>query len=114
MSTWRHMWPEVSWPSSAAEATTPKLLQSGEPSTLEVHDEQQKKEHKLLVRRNEHMWNNTKWRDIRGVLQGAYVQWFGLEVMHWFVFLRYGWYPPNWFQMPVFPEKLKDGKTAAV
>lgn len=86
MTTWRHMWPEVSWNDDASQTQR-------EGRVNEHH----------LVRRNEHVWDNAKWRDIRGVLQGAYVQWFGLEIMHWFVFLRYGWYPPHWFQMPIFP-----------
>lgn len=103
MSTWRHMWPEVSWKSKATPSTTP----ASTSATLDgATASSQVEQHSRLIRRNEHVWDNSKWRDVRGLLQGVYFQWFGLEVMYWFVFLRYGWYPPNWFQMPVFPEKV--------
>lgn len=88
MSTWRHMWPEVSWPARHVDGEKPqRVSRMG------------------LARRNEHVWDNSSWRDVRGFLNGVYVQWFGLELMHWFVFLRAGWYPPHWFQLPIYPEQ---------
>lgn len=95
MTTWRHMWPEMSWP------------QKGHPSPASDSDNSPRTPVAgLLVRREQHIWDDSKWTDIRGFLQGLYVQWFAYEIMHWFVFMRSGWHPEFWYQLPQFPENI--------
>lgn len=94
MTTWRSMWPERRYLKgevmSTIEAWPPSI--EADPSTSED------------PRVNYHKWDNTAWSDVRGLLNGMYLQLFGYELMYWFIFLRGHWHPPTWFRPPHYPE----------
>lgn len=118
MSTWRWMWPEVSWPSLPSASTADHALRP--PATTRATPQQKEGllENPLpssspppaspfLLRRNQHVWDNSAWRDVRGFCNGVYVQLFAYETMHWFVFLRANWNPPSWFRVPLFSSDVR-------
>ncbi|EAN77693.1 pyridine nucleotide-disulfide oxidoreductase, putative [Trypanosoma equiperdum] len=84
MTTWRAMWPEMTYGDWRDNLSFPTITDA--PLSLT----------------NNHIWDNLAWADVRGFLNAVYYQWFLYEVMFYFVFTRGAWYPPKWFSVPSF------------